>query len=111
MPASVIVPLEPEKARVRPAASELPKTVELSAPTVVRLTPSPALAGLIICALEEVSTNVVRPTRVQCCSARRPAPVTSLPALMFGGADCSDVDSATVIELLFQRTGTVFELS
>src|SRR5688572_22063955 len=109
MSASVIVPVEPKKARVRPGASELPKTVELSAATVIRLTPSPAFAGLIICALEEVSKNLIRPARVQCCSARRTAPITSLPALIFGGGDCSEVDSATVIELLFQRTGTVFE--
>src|SRR5688572_28529309 len=111
MSASVIAPLEPKKARVRPGASDLPKTVELSSATVIRLTPSPAFAGLINCALEEVSKNLIRPARVQCWSARRAAPMTSLPALMLGGGDCNELDRATVIELLLQRIGTVLELS
>src|SRR5687767_7571211 len=111
MSASVIDPVEPKNARVRPGASELPKMVELSAATVIRLTPSPAFAGLIICALEEASKNLIRATRVQSCNARRAAPMTSLPALMLGGGDCNELDRATVIELLFQRIGTVLELS
>jgi hypothetical protein len=51
---------------------------------VMRLTPSPLVpAGLIDCAVEAVSTNLMLAASDQCASARRKAPATSLPALIF----------------------------
>ena len=43
----------------------------------------------------------------QCCIARRAAPTTSLPALMFGGGELRDVEKAMMIGLATHRRATM----
>ena len=79
--------------------------------TVIRLTPSPAFAGLIDVPEELVSKNLMLATAAQCCSARWAAPVTSLPTLMFGGGELSEREKATMMGFRSQRRATMTEAS
>ncbi len=65
--------------------------------TVMRLTPSPPLPGLIDWAGDDVSTNFMFVVLDHRERARRAAPITSLPGLMFGPGDVRELENATVI--------------
>jgi hypothetical protein len=63
----------------------------------MRLTPSPPLPGLIDWAGDDVSTNFMFVVLDHRERARRAAPITSLPGLMFGPGDVRELENATVI--------------
>src|SRR6266481_1501823 len=44
-------------------------------------------------------------------SARRAAPITSLPLLMFGGGELSELEKATIMGRVTQRRATIPEAS
>jgi hypothetical protein len=99
-----MLPLSVKKTRVRPAISlDWPEKGALFSTVwarVMRLMPSPLVpAGLIDCALEVVSTNLMLAASDQCESARRKAPPTSLPGLMLAGGAKRDGEKAMVMVL------------
>src|ERR1051325_8941627 len=103
MSASLMSPVAgSKKTRVRPGRSLPLKSAAFSGvlAIVIRLTPSPPVLGLIDCVVEEVSTKRMSDAPAHCSSARRAAPVTSLPALIFAAGDASELDSAIVTTLL-----------
>ncbi len=65
--------------------------------TVMRLTLSPPLLGLIDWTGDDVSTNFMLVVLDHRERARRAAPITSLPGLMFGPGDVRELENATVI--------------
>ena len=111
MSASTIAPPESEKTRVRPGLSDEPNRAALSGETVIRLIRSPALGGLIVWAVDLVSRNCMSATLDQLSSARRAAPITSLPVLMFAGGETSELEKATMMGRTTHRRATIPEAS
>src|SRR5438128_1250225 len=99
--------------RVRPVRSALSKAARFSgvSATVIRLTPSPFPLGLIESVSEEVSTNVTLAARDQRARARRTAPSTSPPALIFCGGELRDFESAILIVSVGHLILTAADLS
>jgi hypothetical protein len=82
------------------------KVTPLLVATVMRLTPS----CWTRVSVEETMLKLTLPASAQRCSARRAAPTTSLPALMFAGGELSEEESATVMVVVGQRNWTVAAL-
>jgi hypothetical protein len=95
-------PLLSKMTRVRPSRCP-PWLVKASfvaeAETVIRLIPSPVPEGLTESTAVEDSTNWMLAASDQRRRALRAAPSTSLPALIFGGGELSEVESAMWIGL------------
>src|SRR5204862_3051 len=77
----------------------------------VKLTGSPAFAGLIVWPGELVSKNCTFEMLDQRRSARCAAPMTSLPTLMFSGGEASEVESEMMIGCVSQRRATTPDAS
>src|SRR5438128_304490 len=99
--------------RVRPVRSALSKAARFSgvSATVMRLRRSPFPLGLIETASAEVSMKVMLAARDQRARARRTAPNTSLPSLIFDGGALRDFESAILIVLVGHLTRRVDDLS
>src|SRR6185436_14254302 len=99
MSASAMLPVSgSKKTRVRPVvAAELKVSFSAVEAIVRRFTPSPASAGLIEVACDQVTTKLIFDRLDQRASARRAAPTTSLSGLMFAPGDINDVESETSI--------------
>src|SRR5688500_4588296 len=69
----------------------------------IRLIPSPSVGGLIVSALEAASKNCTSATVAQLRKARRSAPTTSLPDLMFDGGKLNELENETMSGLRTQR--------
>src|SRR4029453_15591286 len=97
MSASAMLPVSgSKKTRVRPVVvSELKASFSGVLAMVSRLIPSPASAGLIEVAEDQVTTNVMFERLAQRERARRAAPTTSLSALMLAPGESKEVESAT----------------
>src|SRR6185503_498331 len=103
--ASAIMPVSgSKKTRVRPAVvSELKDSFSSVSAIVIKLTPSPASAGLIEAAADHETTKLIFARLDQRASARRAAPMTSLSGLICEPGIINDVEKATSIVFLGQR--------
>src|SRR5215467_252958 len=104
MSASAMLPVSgSKKTRVRPVVvSELKASFSGVSAMVSRLTPSPASAGLIDVAFDQVTTKLMLDRLDQRASARRTAPTTSLSGLMLLPGERSEFESAISIVFLGQ---------
>ncbi len=101
---SLIAPDEAsKKTRARPVCPGLVNVTPLVGETVMRLTPSCCTRVSV----EVVMLKLMLPASAQRWSARRAAPTTSLPALMFAGGELSEEERAMVMVVVGQRNWTV----
>lgn len=105
MSASAMFPVSgSKKTRVRPVVvSELKASFSGVLAIVSRLIPSPASAGLIEVAEDQVTTKVILDMLAHRERARRAAPTTSLSGLILAPGESKEVESETWMVFLGQR--------
>ncbi len=102
MSASAMVPVSgSKKTRVRPVvASELNASFSKVSAIVIRLIPSPADAGLTELAEDQLTTKLMFDMLDQRNNARRAAPTTSVPGLIFAPGLRREFEKCTSMVLL-----------